>query len=350
MRAQSFGSTLLSVLSVVRLQTTSICPRQIVAWLLFLTLPLVLALPSSRASETSLAIVSEPSSDFFSTDYFPAAPGNIWNYRVNGSGTSSVTVLSAPTSINGVETAAFQDQTGYKEFYTADSDGIRLHGLFMPKVPIQGLGKLDITLMFSPPILLANGVADIGQTVSSSGTVTSNPLRRIGVMEFPYTANFTIAAFDNIDVPAGNFDVVRLQGRIEMLAQSAADYTFDLAKGIGIVRSSATQDGVADVLELISTNVALFTIDAASLPDGEQGVSYRAALGINGISPPYYINVISGALPAGLTVDNSGYITGVPSRTRTKGSFTVQVTDRGSYENKAFKIAIVKPVSISSGK
>jgi parallel beta-helix repeat protein len=296
----------------------------------------------------SSSLLTVSGSDFFSADYFPASPGGTWNYRVNGSGTSSVTVLSAPTLINGVATAAFQDQLGYKEFYTADGEGIRLHGLFMPKVPIQGLGKLDITLMFSPPVLLASGVADIGQTVSSSGMVTSNPLRRIGVMEFPYTANFAVAGFDNIDVPAGNFDVVRLQGRLEMFAQTPADYIFELAKGIGIVRSSTTQDGLTDVLELISTNVALFTVDAATLPDGEQGVSYRASLAINGISPPYSINVISGALPAGLSIDDSGYITGVPSRPTTKGSFTVQVTQRGSYVNKPFKINIFKPVSISS--
>jgi parallel beta-helix repeat protein len=295
------------------------------------------------------SVLNVSNTDFVSADYFPASPGSTWSYQVNGSGSSNMTVLSAPTVINGVATAAYQDSLGYKEFYTADGNGVRLHGLFMPNVPIQGLGKVNLTLTFSPPVLLANGIADIGQTVVSSGIVSTNKLPRVGVVEFPYSSSFTLVTFDNINVPAGNFDVVRLEGRVEITGQPRSDYVFELADGIGIVRSTTTQLGITETLELVSTNVAPFSINAASLPDGEQNAPYLASIEIRGDSGPYVVDIIKGALPTGLTVDNEGNITGIPSASSKAKSFTVRVSQGGSYVTKAYKINVFKAVSISAG-
>jgi parallel beta-helix repeat protein len=295
------------------------------------------------------SVLNVSNTDFVSADYFPASPGNTWSYQVNGSGSSNMTVLSAPTVINGVATAAYQDSLGYKEFYTADGNGVRLHGLFMPNVPIQGLGKVNLTLTFSPPVLLANGIADIGQTVVSSGIVSTNKLPRVGVVEFPYSSSFTLVTFDNINVPAGNFDVVRLEGRVEITGQPRSDYVFELADGIGIVRSTTTQLGITETLELVSTNVAPFTINAASLPDGEQNAPYLASIEIHGDSGPYVVDIIKGSLPAGLSIDNAGNIMGILSASAKATSFTVRVSQGGSYVTKAYKINVFKAVSISAG-
>jgi len=297
----------------------------------------------------SSSVLNVSNTDFVSADYFPAGPGSTWSYQVNGSGSTNITVLSARSLINGVATAAFQDSLSYKEFYTADGDGIRLHGLFMPKVPIEGLGKVNLTLTFSPPVLLAKGVADIGETVVSSGIVRTNKLPRVGVVEFSYSASFTVATFDNIDVPAGNFDVVRLEGRLDMTGQMPSDFVFELADGIGIVRSTTTQLGITETLELVSTNVARFSINTAFLPDGEQNAPYLASIEISGDSGPFVVDIIKGALPAGLTIDNEGTITGIPSAAAKGKSFTVRVSQSGSYVTKSFKITVVKAVSISTG-
>jgi hypothetical protein len=296
------------------------------------------------------SILNISNTDFVSADYFPASPGSTWSYQVNGSGSTNITVLSTPSVINGVATAAFQDSVGYKEFYTADSEGIRLHGLFMPKVSIQGLGKVNLTLTFSPPVLVADGIADIGQTVVSSGIVSTNRLPRVGVVEFPYSASFTVVRFDNINVATGNFDVVRLEGHVEMTGQTPSDFIFELTDGIGIVRSTTTQLGITETLELVSTNVAPFSINAASLPDGEQNAPYLASIEISGDNGPYVVDIIKGSLPAGLTIDNEGTITGIPSASARAKSFTVRVSQSGSYVTKSFKITVIKAVSINTAR
>lgn len=296
----------------------------------------------------SSTVLNISGSDFISADYFPADPGLTWKYLKDGAATVDITVLTEPAAINGVATDVFQDASGQKEFYTADSDGIRLHGFSFPRVLIEGLGRTSFSLTFAPPVLLADGVADIGQTATSSGIARTNKLPRIGIIDIPYSANFTVAEFDNITVPAGNFDIVRLQGSLNLSGQPSQLHSFELAEGIGIVRSTITQQGITETLELISTNVAPFTIDTASLPDGEQGVFYRGSLSINGSRPPYSYNIISGSLPAGLTIDDDGNITGTPSMQAKSASFTVRVSQRGSYVTKAFKITILKALRITT--
>lgn len=213
---------------------------------------------------------------------------------------------------------------------------------------IDGLGKVNLTITFMPPVPLANGVADIGQTVNTGGIARTNKLPRAGIIQFPYNANFTIAAFDNVTVPAGIFDIVRLQGTLDLSGQPSSLLTFDLANAIGVVKSSTTQEGVARTLELVSTNVAPFTIDASSLPDGEQNTPYFASLQISGGSGPYRVTIVSGSLPAGLKIDNDGNITGIPTAQAKSVSFTVQVAQGGLYASKSYKMKILKALGITT--
>ncbi|HVY62515.1 MAG TPA: putative Ig domain-containing protein, partial [Planctomycetota bacterium] len=49
------------------------------------------------------------------------------------------------------------------------------------------------------------------------------------------------------------------------------------------------------------------TIDTASVPDGEVGAAYSATLtASNGVTTAYAWSLLQGALPPGLTLDNSG--------------------------------------------
>ncbi|MGE5302769.1 MAG: Ig domain-containing protein, partial [Alphaproteobacteria bacterium] len=286
---------------------------------------------------------------FTAADFFPFTPADAWTYRrVADGAVFTISVADKITVINGVETRMFQYSDGSAEYYAVNADGIRLYRQYMPSVPIQGLGRVNLTVTFNPPIELVNGVTQIGQAVVSNGTVATNKLPKVGVVQFPYSASFTVMRFDNINVPAGNFDVVRLEGEVEMSGQAPSDFIFELADGIGIVRSTTTQLGITETLELVSTNVAPFSINAASLPDGEQNTPYFASIAIHGDSGPYVVDIIKGSLPAGLTIDNEGNIAGIPSASGRAKCFTVRVSQSGSYVTKSFKINVLKAVSIST--
>jgi Putative Ig domain len=93
---------------------------------------------------------------------------------------------------------------------------------------------------------------------------------------------------------------------------------------------------VTDAGGLSSTSQSLsITIGAAAtlqitssspLPDGNVGAAYSQTLQATGGLKPYSWAVTVGSLPAGLTMDASGAISGTPTTTGTS-TFTVQVTD-----------------------
>jgi uncharacterized repeat protein (TIGR03803 family) len=76
--------------------------------------------------------------------------------------------------------------------------------------------------------------------------------------------------------------------------------------------------------------IAPLLITTTSLPAGTVNIPYSASLTATGGLPPYTWSVISGSLPAGLTLNaNSGVISGTPTAAGTS-NFTVQVTDSES--------------------
>lgn len=76
----------------------------------------------------------------------------------------------------------------------------------------------------------------------------------------------------------------------------------------------------------VATPVALTT---SSLPNGAVGAAYSANLSAEGGTPPYTWSVVSGKLPAGLTLSSPGTIGGTPTSTGTF-AFSVQVKDSGT--------------------
>lgn len=87
---------------------------------------------------------------------------------------------------------------------------------------------------------------------------------------------------------------------------------------------------------MIASQAFLLTVDTgpapvaittpANLVPGTTGAAYSQALAAFGGVPPYTWSVISGALPAGLTISSGGVIAGVPTAGGT-ATFTVKVTD-----------------------
>jgi hypothetical protein len=106
-------------------------------------------------------------------------------------------------------------------------------------------------------------------------------------------------------------------------------YTGDANYAVG---SDKTTDGCFKV-----TAVPL-SITTSSLPDASIGVPYSATLQANGGTPPFSWKVVTGTLPAGLTLNkNSGTISGTPSSTATSSTFKIKVKDSSATTEKAKK-------------
>jgi hypothetical protein len=278
----------------------------------------------------------------FTADLFPDHPGASWTYRLGTSRkTLTISVLNEKKVINGIETSVFRDDDNYREYYTADADGLRWHGARYPN------GRM---ITFEPPLRVANAVMRLWDSVTTDGLVRMTGVvggRSVNVVT-PYSANmWQPTRTDNITVPAGSFEVVRVGGNLTIGGEFGQIF-FYLAPGIGVIRS-VTADNI-DIfdLQLVRTNVALFTISALTLSDGERGVAYSSSLDIEPPDWPYTVKIISGSLPAGLSMDARGLITGVPARQTTSTKFTVEVSDRGSYVTRTFGIKIFAAVKITS--
>jgi hypothetical protein len=102
-----------------------------------------------------------------------------------------------------------------------------------------------------------------------------------GTYDFGYTADTTIEATENISVPAGNFDTIRVRGSITLLSPYGSYTTSStryLAAGIGIVKNVSTDtQGTTSTAELVYTNAGIYD------------------LAITGITPPKKVTLSSSA-------------------------------------------------------
>ena len=88
--------------------------------------------------------------------------------------------------------------------------------------------------------------------------------------------------------------------------------------------------------------VVQFVIDQKVLPQGTQNLAYSTTLTATGGTAPYTWSLVSGTLPAGLSLDPSGLISGTPTTVGTS-SFTVQATDANGNTSTALLSIIINP-------
>jgi Putative Ig domain len=88
-------------------------------------------------------------------------------------------------------------------------------------------------------------------------------------------------------------------------------------------------------------------ISTTSLPAGATSTAYDAVLAATGGTTPYTWSLLSGSLPAGLTLSASGQITGTPTQSGSS-TFTIQVKDSGSPAQTASKSFTVS-IALSGG-
>ena len=182
--------------------------------------------------------------------------------------------------------------------------------------PTPDVASIPLTLTIAAP-----GPLQITQTNLPSGTQGASlddQLQSTGGVG-PYTWSLASGA-----LPAGL--ALNANGDLSGYPTTAGSYTFT---ALVIDSASPTPDVVSAQFTLVITEAGPLQITTTGLNPGTQGSSYYDQLQATGGIGPYTWSVVSGSLPAGLTVESYGpygYLTGTPTVSGTF-SFTLEATD-----------------------
>ena len=106
--------------------------------------------------------------------------------------------------------------------------------------------------------------------------------------------------------------------------------------------------GSSDTQDLSITINPPPAITTDTLPLGTVGESYNAMLAATQGTPPYVWSLFSGTLPAGLSMDSNGVISGTPTTPGTQ-YFAVEVMDQaGATDTRALSITVYEPLVITT--
>ncbi len=201
------------------------------------------------------ATLSGQAQYYVSSEYFPWSAGKSWAYLVDGSDISSVKILTETAIVNDAEAQiAVNEKTGVAICYTSDDRGILIHRRRFPDVYIRESGREDLVVTFIPPIRLADGVVDIGQTAYSIGTARYALASTRRTVDLNYTATYTVQAGEEVGVPAGIFDTLIFRGTLMIEGDFESEVLY-LAKGVGLVKAVAQSVGQKTVIELSVNNM-----------------------------------------------------------------------------------------------
>lgn len=142
----------------------------------------------------------------------------------------------------------------------------------------------------------------------------------------PYTWSITSGA-----LPAG-LTLNASTGQISGTPTTAGTSNFTIQAA-----DASTPQQTATAALSITVNGATLVISSTTLPNGTVSTAYNTQLNLSGGTPPFTWSLLSGTLPAGLTLNTStGAISGTPTATGTS-SFTVKVVDSSVPQQSAQK-------------
>ena len=128
------------------------------------------------------------------------------------------------------------------------------------------------------------------------------------------------------------------QGVLGGAGTAAGAYTFS----IQVQDSAGTKAAKSFTINVL----APLSITTESLPSGNVGVVYQLGVAATGGKQPYNFSIVTGSLPAGLTMDDSGAIGGKPT-VAGASRLTVQVADSSNKTaSKAFIVTVIDTLTI----
>jgi hypothetical protein len=142
-------------------------------------------------SETIVITVNDVAL-FSAEEYFPLSVGNWWDYRNEETGNVERSEVTGTRLVGGTETLVFRYPAGEKDYYTSDSNGVRLHGLYV--ISDEYTGNVD----FDSPLLYMANYAEVGTLQVSE---TTFPLTVYGqTVDVDVTTRTEILSVENVTI------------------------------------------------------------------------------------------------------------------------------------------------------
>jgi len=111
--------------------------------------------------------------------------------------------------------------------------------------------------------------------------------------------------------------------------------------------SSPQSASGSESITVAAAAVIPIQLTTSSLPGGTVSTAYSATLTASGGTSPYIWSVVSGSLPAGLSLSSTGVISGAPTTTGTS-AFSVQVKDSAASPQAATEAESIAVVAAAS--
>ncbi|WP_176140814.1 putative Ig domain-containing protein [Pseudoxanthomonas indica] len=170
---------------------------------------------------------------------------------------------------------------------------------------------VDPPTTFLNPVSLSNATVGVpyGESITASGGIA------------PYSFHVSGGSF-----PPGL--TLSSSGNLTGMPTAGGTYTFTISANGSSTGAGAPHGGSRSYT--MSISAAMVTLPGTTLSDAMQGSPYSAALNsASGGTEPYSYAVTTGALPAGLSLNSNGTLTGTPSQS---GDFNFEVvaTDSSS--------------------
>ncbi|HEY4086403.1 MAG TPA: FG-GAP-like repeat-containing protein, partial [Bryobacteraceae bacterium] len=207
----------------------------------------------------------------------------------------------------------------------------------------------------------ATGSYSAAVTVTDSATPTATATAQLTVNIFGITSTslnngvatvFYSAAFQaSGGTPPIVFSATGLPTGLSLSGDGALTGTVASSGTFNFTVQASDSSGLTSSRDFgLTMGKAPVSAKAFSLPDGTVGSPYSGSLTPSGGTAPYSWSLISGVLPAGLSLSSSGVVSGIPT---TPGASTIgaQVTDStGGIASGAVSIAIAPAaIGISAG-
>ena len=158
-----------------------------------------------------------------------------------------------------------------------------------------------------------------GSGVSVSVSPTSANLSSSGTQQFTATVTGTSNTAVSWAASAGSVNSSGLYTAPSVQSQTQATVT-------ATSLADSTKSASAAVTVTPNQGGQCPQITTSSLPQGQQGEAYNAAFAATGGTTPYTWTLTGGSLPAGITLNSNGDLSGTPTAVGTS-NFTVKVTD-----------------------
>jgi len=148
---------------------------------------------------SATAAVSVDPSAYVASDYFPLVLGSWWTYEKE-SGEETRTDISGTRPVSEATTLVYQYDTGTKQYFTSDADGIKFHGMYYVLTPSEGAPLTLPDVLFDAPFLYIPGNIQVGQVYEDTTTATIRVSSGIFSMDIPLSIEIktTIVGIEDV--------------------------------------------------------------------------------------------------------------------------------------------------------